>query len=79
MNIDGLDFNIIDYVKIRLDLAIDPKDLHQYGQNCEFMYSRAQTWGDLNRSAADFLERLQNLYSPRPTKKNIYITARIIN
>jgi hypothetical protein len=61
MNIDGLDFNIIDYVKIRLDIAIDPKDQTQYGRNWEFMYSRAQTWGDLNRSAADFLEGLQSL------------------
>ncbi len=54
MNIDGLDFDIIDYVKIRLDMAIDPKDQTQYDQNWEFMYSRAQTWGDLNHSAANF-------------------------
>ncbi len=61
MNIDGLDFDIIDYVKIRLDIAINPKDLHQYVENWEFMLSRAQTWGDLNQSAADFLEGLQSL------------------
>ncbi len=61
MNIDGLDFDIIDYVKIRLDLAINPKDSHRYLENWEFMLSRAQTWGDLNHSAADFLEGLQHL------------------
>jgi hypothetical protein len=61
MNIDGLDFDIIDYVKIRLDIAINPKDHRQYGENWEFMLSRAQTWGDLNHSAAYFLEGLQSL------------------
>ncbi len=61
MNIDGLDFDIIDYVKIRLDMAINPKDHSQYGENWEFMLSRAQTWGDLNHSAAHFLEGLQSL------------------
>jgi hypothetical protein len=61
MNIDGLDFDIIDYVKIRLDLAIDPKDHRQYLENWEFMLSRAQIWGDLNHTAADFLEGLQSL------------------
>ena len=61
MNIDGLDFDIIDYIKIRLDVAIDPKDHSQYGENWEFMSSRAQTWGDLNHSAADFFDGLQSL------------------
>lgn len=61
MNIDGLDFDIIDYVKIRLDLAFNPKDHSQYVENWEFMISRAQTWGDLNHSAADFLDGLQSL------------------
>jgi len=45
-------FDIIDYVKIRLDVAMNPKDYSQYGENWEFMLSRAQTWGDLNHSAA---------------------------
>jgi len=63
MNIDGLNFDIIDYVKIRLDIAINPKDHSQYGENWEFMLSRAQTWGDLNHSAADFLNGLQSLKS----------------
>jgi hypothetical protein len=61
MNIDGLDFDIIDYVKIRLDIAINPKDHSQYGHHWEFMLSRAQTWGNLNHSAADFLNGLQSL------------------
>jgi hypothetical protein len=61
MNIDGLDFDIIDYVKIRLDLAINPKDHRQYLENWEFMISRAQIWGDLKHTAADFLEGLKSL------------------
>jgi len=61
MNIDGLNFDIIDYVRIRLDLAINPKDHHQYGENWEFMLSRAQTWGDIDNNAEDFLEGLQSL------------------
>jgi hypothetical protein len=61
MNINGLDFDIIDYVKIRLDLAINPKDYHQYAENWEFMLSRAQTWGDIHKSAADFSKGLQSL------------------
>lgn len=61
MNIEGLDFDIIDYVKIRLDIAFNPKDHSQYGESWEFMLSRAQTWGDLNHSAAEFLDGLQSL------------------
>jgi len=64
MNIDGLDFDIVDYVKIRLDLAINPKGHHQYLENWELMLSRAQMWAQLNHrnhSAATFLEGLQRL------------------
>jgi hypothetical protein len=61
MNIDGLDFDIIDYVKIRLDMAINPKDYRQYGKQWEFMLSRDQLLGVLNRNAADFSEGLQSL------------------
>jgi len=61
MNIDGLDFDIIDYVKIRLDLAFNPNDHRRYGENWEFMLSRVQTWGDIDNSAADFSDGLQNL------------------
>ena len=61
MNIEDLDFDIIDYVKIRLDIAINPKDHSQYGENWELMLSRAQTWGDLKHSAAEFLDGLQSL------------------
>jgi len=61
MNIDSLDFDIIDYVRIRLDLAINPRDHSQYCGNWESMLSRAQTWGELNHSAAGFLEGLQSL------------------
>ena len=61
MNIDGLSFDIIDYVKIRLDLALNPKDNKQYGKHWKFMLSRDQLLGVLNRNATDFLEGLQNL------------------
>jgi hypothetical protein len=61
MNIDGLGFDIIDYVKIRLDLALNPKDYKQYGKHWKFMLSRDQLLGILNRNAADFLEGLQGL------------------
>jgi hypothetical protein len=61
MNIDGLGFDIIDYVKIRLDLVINPKDPVQYGKHWKFMLSRDQLFGVLNRNAADFLEGLQSL------------------
>jgi hypothetical protein len=61
MNIDGLGFDIIDYVKIRLDLALNPKDYKQYGKHWKFMLSRDQLLGVLNRNAANFLEGLQGL------------------
>ncbi len=61
MNIDGLGFDIIDYVKIRLDLALNPKDYKQYGKHWKFMLSRDQLLGVLNRNAANFLEGLQSL------------------
>lgn len=61
MNIDGLSFDIIDYVKIRLDLALNPKDNKQYGKHWKFMLSRDQLLGVLNRNATDFLEGLQSL------------------
>jgi len=61
MNIDGLDFDIVDYVRIRLDLVIDPKNHRQYLENWDFMLSRSQTWDQLNHSAADFLKGLENL------------------
>ena len=61
MNINGLDFDIIDYVRLRLDMAINPNDHRQYGENWEFMLSRAQTWGDIHNSAADFSAGLQSL------------------
>ncbi|NOR13411.1 MAG: hypothetical protein GQ545_09175, partial [Candidatus Aminicenantes bacterium] len=49
MNIDGLGFDIIDYVKLRLDLALNPKDYKQYGKHWKFMLSRDQLLGILNR------------------------------
>jgi hypothetical protein len=61
MNIDGLGFDIIDYVKIRLDLALNPKDDKQYGKHWKFMLSRDQILGVLYRNAADFSEGLQSL------------------
>jgi hypothetical protein len=61
MNIVGLDFDVIDYVKIRLDIAMNPKDHRQYGENWEFMLSRSQKRRDLNHNAADILVGLQSL------------------
>jgi hypothetical protein len=60
MNIDGLDFDIIDYVKIRLDLALNPKDDKQYSKHWKFILSRDQILGVLYRNAADFLTGLQS-------------------
>jgi hypothetical protein len=60
MNIDGLSFDIIDYVKIRLDLALNPKDDKQYGKHWKFMLSRDQILGVLYRNATKKEYSLQN-------------------
>lgn len=61
MNLEDLDFDIIDYVKIRLDLALNPKDYKQYAEHWKFMLSRDQILRVLNRNVADFSEGLQSL------------------
>ena len=61
MNLEDLDFDIIDYVKIRLDLALNPKDYKQYAEYWKFMLSRDQILRVLSRNVADFSEGLQSL------------------
>lgn len=60
MRIDGLECEIVDYVKIRLDSAFSPLDQSQYLKNWRPMFLKSQSWEDISLSTEEYAAMLQS-------------------
>ncbi len=60
MRVGGLECDIVDYVKIRLDKAFSPLDKNQYLKHWRPMYLKSQSWADISFSTEEYAEKLQS-------------------